>query len=170
MDALPAEQLISIASLWKSTGRTLVTSFSGASMRPTIEPGERVSLRCTDDVKQGDVAAVVSGSDLIVHRVVALSTNPRWLLLRGDANFLCDRPIMRDDAIVGVIESLERDGVFVPPAAAPASTLACFATATTVFFMRMSPLVASRLIQFSVTVRRMLLRSYAALRSRPNPN
>ncbi|PYQ51089.1 MAG: hypothetical protein DMF59_08990 [Acidobacteria bacterium] len=57
METLDAEHLRSVAALWRTTHRELRTSFQGSSMRPTIEPGETVILRCTDSVAPGDVVA-----------------------------------------------------------------------------------------------------------------
>ena len=109
METLDAEHLRSVAALWRTTHRELRTSFQGSSMRPTIEPGETVILRCTDSVAPGDVVAVAQGRDVIVHRLVAMSVD-RWWLLRGDANNFCDVPVTDREAIVGRIESVERDG------------------------------------------------------------
>lgn len=167
MEALRADQLLSIASLWKSTGRSLITSFSGGSMRPTIEPGERVILRCTEEVRAGDVAAVVLDSDVLVHRVVAVSAEPRWWLLRGDANLLCDLPVLRSSAIIGVVEGVERRGTFVPLGPVPAPLSVRLTTRITIGLMRTWPAATNRLLQLSIATRRFLLAAYNAMRSRP---
>lgn len=166
MEALRADQLLSIASLWKSTGRSLITSFSGGSMRPTIEPGERVILRCTEEVRAGDVAAVVLDTDVLVHRVVAVSAEPRWWLLRGDANLLCDLPVLRSSAIIGVVEGVERGGTFVPLGPLSAPLRVRLTTRITIGLMRTWPAAASRLLQLSTAARRFFLATYSAMRSR----
>ena len=165
MEALRADQLQSIASLWKSTGRSLVTSFTGGSMRPTIESGERVMLRCTDQVKVGDVAAVVLDTDVFVHRVVAISDNPPWWLFRGDANLLCDLPVTRSSAILGIVEGIERGGAFVPLTTAVVPLRTRLTTRITIALMRIWPVAGNRLIQFSLATRRFLAAAYNGVRS-----
>jgi Peptidase S24-like len=166
MDALRADQLQSIASLWKSTGRSLVTSFTGGSMQPTIAPGERVMLRCTDQVKAGDVAAVVLDTDVFVHRVVAVSDNPPWWLFRGDANLLCDLPVMHSSAILGVVEGIERGGTFVPLGTVRVPLRTRLTTGITIALMRVWPVAANRILQFSIATRRLFLAAYNGMRSR----
>jgi len=104
---LTADVLRGVASLWKKTNRELSVRFGGNSMRPTIEPGDEVRLRCTDDVDVGDVIVYVYLDRVIVHRLIARGTE--WLLTRGDAHTIPDPPVQAD-AIVGKLI-----GVAPPP-------------------------------------------------------
>jgi hypothetical protein len=166
MEAFSAEQLASVAALWRSTGRVLTTSFQGASMLPTIAPGQRVVVRCDANVKPGDIVAVLRGPELIVHRLVAVSRSRRWWLFKGDANRFCDIPITSVGAILGRIEEVERDGVFVgipPPREAPGARLLTGATAT---LLLLSPPAGILMLRAVTNARRLLLRTYGRLRRR----
>jgi hypothetical protein len=167
MEALSAERLVSVAALWKSTGRELVTSFQGVSMLPTIAPGQRVVLRCHADVRPGDIVAVVRGPELLVHRLVAASTSGQWFLLKGDANRFCDPPVTSPGAILGRIEGIERDGAFVEPPPPPLARQARLLTAGSAFLLRVHAPTGVRALGALTTARRLLLRTYARLRARP---
>jgi signal peptidase I len=113
------QQLAAIAKLWKRTGRTLTTRFTGTSMRPAIDDGAEVTLICIDDVKVGDVVAYVYGDRVIVHRLVA-----QWgdrFVARGDANFLPDPVTVERDDIIGKIAT--------PPPARPSRAASAFLAA-----------------------------------------
>ncbi len=164
MEALSAERLVSVAALWRSTGRVLTTSFQGASMLPTIAPGERVVLRCDADVQPGDVVAVVRGPEILVHRLVAVSASQDWWLFKGDGNRFCDLPVTSAGAILGRIEKIERDGAFVglpPPPEARGTGLLTAGTAT---LLRLSPRIGVLTLRILTTARRLLLRAHARLR------
>jgi len=167
METLDAEHLRSVAALWRATRRELRTSFQGSSMRPTIEPGEPVILRCTDSVAPGDVVAVASGRDVLVHRLVAMS-HDRWWLLRGDANNFCDVPITDRESIIGRIESVERNGRLLGLDAPPRPRL--FARVTTAIVHQLLGVnvtlgvAAARLL---IEMRRLLI---GVLSRRPNPS
>ena len=105
---LSAGLLRGVAALWKKTNRELMVRFGGNSMRPTIEPGQDVLLRCTDDVHTGDVIVCVYRDQLVVHRLIARGKH--WLLLRGDAHTIPDLPIEDFDAVIGKLI-----GVAAPP-------------------------------------------------------
>jgi len=102
--ALDPVRLRGVAALWKKTNRELHVRFDGNSMRPTIEPGQEVLLRCTDDVSIGDVIVYIYLDRVVVHRLIAQT--PRWLLTRGDAHLIPDRPLQDRAAIIGRIEGV----------------------------------------------------------------
>lgn len=163
MEALSAERLVSVAALWRSTGRVLTTSFQGVSMLPTIAPGQRVVLRCDAGVRPDDVVAVLHGSELLVHRLVAVSPSRRWWLLKGDANRLCDLPVTSAGAILGRIERIERDGAFVGVPSAPEARRARLLTAGTAALLRLSPPAGFLMLRAVTAARRLLLRTYSRL-------
>lgn len=98
---LSAALLRGVAALWKKTNRELLVRFGGNSMRPTIAPGQEVLLRCTDDVRPGDVIVYIYLDQVVVHRLIA--RGKRWLLTRGDAHTIPDPPLEDASAIVGKI-------------------------------------------------------------------
>lgn len=165
MDSLRPDQLMGVAALWRATGRELETSFSGVSMRPTIEPGQMVRLRCTDQLSIGNIVAVARGEEVIVHRLVASS--PHWLLFRGDANMLPDAPLFDSIAVIGLVESVRQSGgEFSPPAQHRPSAAARAATALIVATLSINTRLGHRLAQLSIASRRLLIALCAALRSR----
>ena len=164
MEALSAERLGSVALLWRSTGRELVTSFQGVSMLPTIAPGQRVVLRCDADVRPGDIVAVLRGPDLLVHRLVAISPSRRWWLFKGDANRFCDLPVTSPGAILGRIERIERNGAFVEPPPPPRARRARLLTSGSAFLLRIHVPTGVRALHALTTARRFVLRTYARLR------
>lgn len=166
MEALSAERLVSVAALWRSTGRVLTTSFQGVSMLPTIAPGQQVVLRCDADIKPGDIVAVLRGQELLVHRLVAVSPSRRWWLFKGDANRFCDIPVTSAGAILGRIEKIERDGAFVAVPPQPRARGARLLTAGTATLVRLSPPAGVLLLRAVTTARRLLHRTYARLRGR----
>jgi len=97
------EELAAVAALWKRSGRTLTTRFTGTSMRPAIDDGAEVTLLCVDDVGVGDVVAYAYGDRVIVHRIVSI-----WdgrFVTRGDANLLPDPLLLERGDIIGKIAS-----------------------------------------------------------------
>ncbi len=99
--ALTNEELVAVATLWKRSGRELVTRFTGSSMEPTIAGGADVTLLCSDDVTFGDVVAYVYVDRVIVHRIVA-SWSSR-LVTRGDANLLPDPVLIEPQELIGKV-------------------------------------------------------------------
>ena len=106
--------LRAVATIWKRQRRTLTAAFGGSSMEPTIRAGERVTIRCTDDCQVGDVIVFVFRDQVAVHRLVAIHRRQRWLVTCGDNRTLPDEPITSEEAIVGVVTAVEREGSFVP--------------------------------------------------------
>jgi hypothetical protein len=167
MEAFSAEQLASVAALWRSTGRVLTTSFQGVSMLPAIAPGQRVVLHCDADVEPGDIVAVLRGTEVLVHRLVAVSASRRWWLFKGDANRFCDIPVTSVGAILGRIGEVERDGAFVgipPPREARGVRLL---TAATAALLKLSPPAGILMLRAVTNARRMLLRTFVRLSVRP---
>jgi len=138
---LSAAVLRGVAVLWKKTNREVTVRFGGNSMRPTIAPGEEVLLRCTDDVRAGDVIVYIYLDQVVVHRLIA--RGKRWLLTRGDAHTLPDPPIEDPSAVVGKI-------VNVPPP--PQSMLRSIAAIVT----RVAGVFGARAIRASIAAMRAL--------------
>jgi signal peptidase I len=104
----------------------------GASMQPTIEDGELITVApvAPESVKRGDILLYQNERGVFAHRVVGLqvhcpaevkdpSTNllPSGekarmrghlvLLLRGDASFSCDPPVPREQ-VIGRVVAVQR--------------------------------------------------------------
>ena len=142
--ALTNAELVAVASLWKRSGRELVTRFSGSSMEPTIRDAAHVRLSCDDEAGIGDVIAYVYGDRVIVHRIVA-----RWgdrFVARGDANFLPDPILLERQQIIGRIAT----EAAMPHSFARAFVLALFSAAARIFGVR----GAIRLIGVARVIRR----------------
>ena len=84
-------------------------------MLPTIAPGVEVVLDCGKDWQIGDIIAYVDSGHLGVHRIMDASADRRWLLTRGDNNFLPDDPFEANDAIIGVITRVRAAEDWVEP-------------------------------------------------------
>jgi hypothetical protein len=90
-------------------------------MQPTIAPGTALVIRCTDDVKIGDVIVYVYLDQVAVHRLIRRGRG--WMLTRGDAHVIPDAPLFDAGAIIGRVERIDSSGASdgVPP---PPQTLA----------------------------------------------
>ena len=115
--------------------------------------------------------AVIRGPELLVHRLVAVSRSRRWWLLKGDANPFCDTPVTSAGAILGRIEKIERDGVFVGvPPPPPEVRGARLLTGGTVTVLQLCPPAGVLMLRVVTTARRLLLRTYARLRRAEGPS
>src|SRR6266566_9584122 len=93
VQTLTGPYLQAVAALWKQQRRSLITSFRGFSMLPTISPGVPLEIVCDDEARPGDVIVFTHRGEVVVHRLLALRGN--WMLTRGDANDLPDLPEWR---------------------------------------------------------------------------
>jgi len=86
-----AGELEAVSQVWRRERRTLVTTFTGGSMMPSIAPGQQVSVECGIDPNIGDVVVFLRDNQVGVHRLVARCRDA--LLTWGDANSLPDEPV-----------------------------------------------------------------------------
>lgn len=70
------------------------------SMEPTFSKGALLIVKKSDDVKKGDIVVYQSGSELIVHRVIAIHGDE--VQTQGDANNVAD-PVFEKNEIKGVV-------------------------------------------------------------------
>ena len=98
-----ASELEAISQLWRRDGRTLVMTFTGMSMMPSIAPGEPVSVECGLAPEMGDVVMFLRDNQVGVHRVVARCCDA--LVTWGDANPLPDFPV-ESERVVGTIRQI----------------------------------------------------------------
>ena len=80
-----------------AAGRTLVAQVSGLSMWPLVKPGQRVVIAPDRHVKVGDLALVVLGRALVLHRVVSIG--PDTITTKGDAVARPDPQIAASDVL-----------------------------------------------------------------------
>jgi len=86
---------------------------TGASMLPTIWPGDTLTIRrrAISDVHPGEVVLFSRDNRLFVHRVVA--HNDSQLVTRGDSVPIPDPPV-GGDQLLGVAISVARGGAVAP--------------------------------------------------------
>lgn len=69
-----------------------VLRIHGSSMTPTVEPGQVVIARKTDNLKSGDVVALWYGNKVLVKRVIA--TAGQWVDIDEDGNVYVDNTLL----------------------------------------------------------------------------
>jgi hypothetical protein len=116
---LGGRELREVAALWIRTRRVLHVRFGGRSMLPTIAPLAEVVLDCGATPSLGDVVAFVDGDQLTVHRWIAVSRRGAYITA-GDASSIPDPPLLDPSLVVGVVRSVDRQGVLVDLAQVPA--------------------------------------------------
>ncbi|TMA60958.1 MAG: hypothetical protein E6J80_01350 [Deltaproteobacteria bacterium] len=102
---------------------------AGASMQPTIEDGELITVApvAPESVKRGDILLYQNERGVVAHRVVGRvkgtvpspvagcrATGPRQVdcplfLLRGDASVSCDAPVQLEQ-VIGRVVAVQRGG------------------------------------------------------------
>jgi len=119
------DQLLAVRDIWKKIGRQMESTIQGGSMHPTLPEGTRIRIRVADDKEYvpGAVVACLQNEFLFAHRIVyrGQGRHSDVVITQGDAWILCDSPI-RTSAIVGIVETREVNGEWVPlpaPARSP---------------------------------------------------
>lgn len=90
-------------------GFTFFKVVSG-SMSPTIEKGDIIIVRVSNDFEVGDIVSFYKDNTFITHRII--ETNKNNLITQGDANNLEDDPVNRDQVIGKVILSFNEATVW----------------------------------------------------------
>ena len=92
---------------------------AGASMQPTIEDGELITVApvAPESVKRGDILLYQNERGVVAHRVVGVvkgtvtidgGDSPPYLL-RGDASVSCDAPVQLEQ-VIGRVVAVQRGG------------------------------------------------------------
>lgn len=81
-----------------------------ASMSPTIEIGDIVVVKITEDVKENDIIVYKEENSIITHRLIEKSDD--GLIAKGDANNSEDKPIKYDMLIGKVITIFNELGIW----------------------------------------------------------
>ena len=163
VDPLTPEQLAAVSELWARAGRELRVRFTGTSMTPAITSGAEVRLQCGAGGRPGEVVALRTPDGVLVHRVVA--AGPSWILTRGDARVLPDRPAGAA-AVIGRVTAVRAGEAFreVPLHADTRAQRA--ALVPLLALLRASPAAGTAAIAAVVAARRAALLAVGAWRRR----
>ncbi|MCD8363981.1 MAG: signal peptidase I [Lachnospiraceae bacterium] len=91
------------------------------SMEPVLSVDDLVLIRETQDIQIGDIIVFQSGSELIIHRVVAIDGTA--VQTKGDANNTADSPITLSDVKGKLVGSIPLAGKIVRALKSPAVIL-----------------------------------------------
>jgi hypothetical protein len=118
------DRILAAAGPLQDAQRTVESTVRGPSMGASLPDGARIRIRlrrmatCTP----GEVVAFLIGERLVVHRVVSAVAEDRredFVLTRGDARIVPDPPVPKS-SVLGVVEAVERDGLWESPPPRPA--------------------------------------------------
>lgn len=88
-----------------------IFQYTGASMQPTLKPGQIIYVRPqVQDIQRGDVIVYRQSHGYVVHRVRDLKDD--LLITRGDNNPQEDQQLVHPDQIVGVAVHVDQNGSF----------------------------------------------------------
>ena len=112
----------------------------GASMLPTLWPGDILSVRRMDehDALPGDIVLYARQGSLVAHRVVKRTVHQDRveLITRGDSMPLDDAPISRHE-LLGRVTTIERGARRFPPRRTAAGRIASWVCARSGFATRL---------------------------------
>jgi hypothetical protein len=119
---LNRERLLALSSFLKDGTTEFGSSVRGRSMGKALPDGSRIHVRLVPqhDLRVGQVVAYVAEDRMVVHRVVWLATwhQDQYLITRGDATVVCDRPVLAL-SVVGVVTDRCTTDVWEPVGAPP---------------------------------------------------
>jgi hypothetical protein len=119
---LNRERLLALSSFLKDGTTEFGSSVRGRSMGKALPDGSRIHVRLVPqrDLRVGQVVAYVAADRMVVHRVVRLATwhEDQYLVTRGDATVVCDRPVLAL-SVVGVVTDHCTIDVWEPVGAPP---------------------------------------------------
>jgi hypothetical protein len=119
---LNRERLLALSSFLKDGTTEFGSSVRGRSMGKALPDGSHIHVRLVPqrDLRVGQVVAYVAEDRMVVHRVVRLATwhQDQYLVTRGDATVVCDRPVLAL-SVVGVVTDHCTIDVWEPVGAPP---------------------------------------------------
>ncbi len=104
------------AEVLRSNGKLKLRA-TGASMLPTLWPGDLLTIRYSnfDQVEPGDVVLFLRDGRFFVHRILSkTSFEEEFLVTRGDCMPQADPPV-RPGELLGKVTKIQRDGWFPAP-------------------------------------------------------
>lgn len=147
-------RILAVASSLRGSGRVLESVVQGMSMGRTLAPGStiRIELAERPSYRVGDVVAFLTGSRLIVHRLVYRGNSGMargFLLTRGDATPIPDAPVPEAN-VLGPVIAVRSDTRWLTlndrPRRLPASAASVFFLLVAIAAMRINPKSASILV------------------------
>ena len=119
---LNRERLLALSRFLQDGTTEFGSSVRGRSMGKALPDGSRIHVRLVPqrDLRVGQVVAYVAEDRMVVHRVVRLATwhQDQYLVTRGDATVVCDRPVLIM-SVVGVVTDHCTLDVWEPVGAPP---------------------------------------------------
>lgn len=113
IDRRDSGRFLALAHSLLAEGRAVRFRASGWSMHPAIDDGEAITVEpiAAGTIRVGDVLLCRKGRGVVAHRVTAIdeSSEPRRLVLRGDAAATADKSIVDAD-VWGRVVAVERNG------------------------------------------------------------
>ena len=99
-----------------SRGDTVRIRARGASMIPSLWPGDLLTIRSARDEEfaPGDIVLLLRGQRLFAHRLIANRADPEVWMVRGDAMPQCDPPVSRFDIVGKVVAVSRKNRTFLP--------------------------------------------------------
>ena len=133
--SLSPSELAGMIRLLRKAGGEVIVTVDGSSMLPLFSGPARLRVACGDALEYSPGSIVLfsgESANLVVHRVVAVSRNGRYLITRGDNNLAIDRPVSVG-SVLGVVKGLadrEASPEWDPQSRQPNGVLWRAATAT----------------------------------------
>lgn len=82
------------------------------SMEPTIQPGEMIIIKETDNYKSNDIITYREDKNfLVTHRIIRV--NEEWIVTKGDNNNIEDKEIKKEQILGKVIFQSKFCGFFI---------------------------------------------------------
>jgi hypothetical protein len=102
----------SLVDKWSNAEKFHEVLVSGKSMKPLLSPGMNVVVdHNRDSVKKGDIILYLRNNRLILHRIVQVivQEDGNLFLTKGDSSMSFDKPLVNQDEIIGVVNSILKD-------------------------------------------------------------
>lgn len=80
------------------------------SMYPTIDIGDVVIVKITEEVEQNDIIVYIDGENIVTHRLIKKENDE--LIAKGDANNSEDQPIQKSMVLGKVIKKIPKLGIW----------------------------------------------------------
>ena len=102
-------RVVAVAALVVATAACDVVRVGGASMRPTLVPGDIVLVSTWAEPRVGDIVLFERGGGTVVHRVSEIRSGDQ-LVTCGDANPVPDPSPVPRETVTGVVRAVLRIG------------------------------------------------------------
>lgn len=104
-------------SFYQKYGKTLLITVNGDSMTPSLRKEDKIYIRFDRRKPHiGDIVLFWAKGEYILHRIVNLLPNGLYIT-KGDANFILDDTLIKEEHIVGFADVNRKSPLFVSWAA-----------------------------------------------------